>query len=153
MLARGNKRQDRYACHECSKTFFTAEPNWFDGKRYCFECFSKIKLKRDEEVFEEMLRNRTYRTFSWDFAHEGDASGRSYYYKTHASSDTSTSSISSTVREAFTVLGLVPSATTQDIKKAFRTKVKAAHDGNGGYKGDMDELVKAKEVALEYAGM
>ncbi len=112
MFARGNERQDRYACYGCNKTFFTAEPNWFEGKRYCYNCFCKIST----------------------------------------STNTSTSSISSAVREAFKVLGLAPGATAQDIKKAFRAKVKVAHDGNGGYKGDMDELVKAKETALEYAG-
>ncbi len=155
MFARGNERQDRYACYGCNKTFFTAEPNWFEGKRYCYNCFCKIKVKRDEEAFESIFgkyRQQQYRTYSWDFAHEGDASGRSYFYRTSTSTNTSTSSISSAVREAFKVLGLAPGATAQDIKKAFRAKVKVAHDGNGGYKGDMDELVKAKETALEYAG-
>ncbi len=157
MLARGNERQDRYTCYGCNQTFFTAEPNWFEGKRYCYECFCKIKLKQEQfefertesarRIFEEMLRNRTYQTFSWDFAHSDSATWTHY-----TSSNTSTSSISSAVQEAFKVLDLQPGATIQDIKKGFRAKVKTAHDGNGGYKGDMDELVKAKEVALEYAG-
>ena len=162
MLARGNERQDRYTCYGCNQTFFTAEPNWFEGKRYCYECFCKIKLKQEQfefertesarRIFEEMLRNRTYQTFSWDFAHEGDASGRSYYYRTNTSSNASTSSISSAVQEAFKVLGLVPGATAQDIRKAFKQKALVTHPDLGGQHTDMVALNKAKEIALEYAG-
>ncbi len=145
MLARGNERQDRYTCHECNQTFFTAEPNWFEGKRYCYTCFCKIKVKRDEERFESIFgkyRQQQYRsyTFNWDFVNDG-ATWRN------------TSSISSAIREAFTVLGLVPGATAQDIKKAFKQKALVTHPDLGGKHIDMVALNKAKEVALEYAGM
>lgn len=39
-------------------------------------------------------------------------------------------------------------ATDQQIKEAFRKKVKELSDGFGGYNGDMDFLVKVKELAL-----
>jgi hypothetical protein len=50
----------------------------------------------------------------------------------------------------FTLLDLPMTATPEQIKAAFRAKVKQSADGKGGYKGDMDTLVNAKEVALKY---
>lgn len=52
--------------------------------------------------------------------------------------------------DTFEPLGLTPSATENEIKTAFRNKVKALSDGQGGYNGDMDALVQAKEKALAY---
>lgn len=46
------------------------------------------------------------------------------------------------------ILGIPTSATPGEIKTAFRNKVKAASDGHGGFRGDMDKLVQAKEQAL-----
>lgn len=57
--------------------------------------------------------------------------------------------ILSTRASALTFLGLTISASRQDILKAFRDKVKASSDGKGGYTGDMDLFVKAKEKALQ----
>lgn len=51
--------------------------------------------------------------------------------------------------EALDYLGRSFNATQEQIKQAFRSKVKAASDGKGGYKGDMDILTKAKERALQ----
>ncbi len=53
--------------------------------------------------------------------------------------------------ECFRQLGLSASATPEQIKQAFRNKVKAMADGKGGYRGDMDVLVQAKEKALKLA--
>ncbi|SRR5579875_1285588 len=50
------------------------------------------------------------------------------------------------------ILGIPASATPELIKAAFRAKVKAASDGKGGYREDMDRLVQAKEQALAFAG-
>jgi len=50
----------------------------------------------------------------------------------------------------FASLGLTSNATETDIRTAFRNKVKALSDGKGGYNGDMDQLVQAKEKALAY---
>lgn len=52
--------------------------------------------------------------------------------------------------DCFNALGLDSNATEQDIKIAFREKVKASADGKGGYAGDMDKLTQAKEQALNY---
>ena len=46
------------------------------------------------------------------------------------------------------LLGLPHNATREQIKEAFRQKVKEASDGQGGYSVDMDKLVQAKEQAL-----
>lgn len=56
-----------------------------------------------------------------------------------------------TYETCFTILGIPPNATPDQIKNAFRAKVKAAHDGKGGFTGDMDKLVQAKEEALKHA--
>lgn len=50
----------------------------------------------------------------------------------------------------FEPFGLTSNATEADIKRAFREKVKAMADGNGGYNGDMDKLVQAKEKAIAF---
>lgn len=54
-----------------------------------------------------------------------------------------------TREQALAYLGLSFSADRAAIVKAFREKVKQAADGKGGYRGDMDLLVKAKEKALQ----
>jgi hypothetical protein len=51
---------------------------------------------------------------------------------------------------AFELLGLPLEATVEQILQAFRARVKAASDGKGGYQGDMDKLVQAKELALDF---
>jgi hypothetical protein len=51
--------------------------------------------------------------------------------------------------EAFGKLGLTSGASRKDVIRAFREKVKAMADGKGGYIGDMDALVQAKEQALK----
>lgn len=56
--------------------------------------------------------------------------------------------ILATKASALAYLGLTLAANRQDILQAFRDKVKASSDGKGGYSGDMDLLVKAKEKAL-----
>lgn len=53
-----------------------------------------------------------------------------------------------TREQALTFLGLTRYATSDEIKSAFRLKVKSASDGRGGYTVDMDQLVTAKEKAL-----
>lgn len=58
-------------------------------------------------------------------------------------------SILATKASALAFFGLTISATNQDILKAFRDKVKASSDGQGGYTNDMDLLVKAKAKALQ----
>ena len=50
----------------------------------------------------------------------------------------------------WTILGIPTSATPEEIKAAFRLKVKAASDGHGGFRGDMDRLTQAKEQALAF---
>jgi transcriptional regulator with XRE-family HTH domain len=54
-------------------------------------------------------------------------------------------------RDTFSFLGLTSSATEAEIKHAFRDKVREMADGKGGYNGDMDKLVQAKEKALAHA--
>jgi transcriptional regulator with XRE-family HTH domain len=49
---------------------------------------------------------------------------------------------------ALQAFGLPATATREDVMCAFREKVKAMSDGKGGYTGDMDKLVQAKEQAL-----
>lgn len=51
---------------------------------------------------------------------------------------------------AFVSFGLPPTATKEDVMRAFREKVKAMADGQGGFIGDMDALVQAKEKALAF---
>ena len=51
---------------------------------------------------------------------------------------------------AFELLGLPLEATVEQISQAFRKRVKEASDGKGGYSGDMDRLVQAKELALNF---
>jgi hypothetical protein len=51
---------------------------------------------------------------------------------------------------AFELLGLPLEATVEQILQTFRTRVKEASDGKGGYRGDMDRLVQAKELALDF---
>lgn len=50
---------------------------------------------------------------------------------------------------ALAYLGLSLNASRDVILATFRAKVKASADGKGGYTGDMDLLVKAKEKALQ----
>jgi len=54
-----------------------------------------------------------------------------------------------TREQALAYLGLTNTATPEQVKTAFRNRVKAAADGCGGYRGDMDLLVTAKEKALQ----
>lgn len=49
---------------------------------------------------------------------------------------------------ALAYFGLSVNASRNAVLVAFRSKVKASSDGKGGYVGDMDLLVKAKEMAL-----
>lgn len=53
--------------------------------------------------------------------------------------------------DCFSILGISSNASAEQIKDAFRQKVKASSDGKGGYIGDMHKLVLAKEKALNYA--
>jgi hypothetical protein len=46
--------------------------------------------------------------------------------------------------------GLPLEATAEQIWHAFRTCVKEASDGKGGYREDMDRLVQTKELALDF---
>lgn len=78
------------------------------------------------------------------------------YRRKYVSSDGDTRSqgytSASAARETcFTLLGISSLATASQIKQAFRNKVKAMADGKGGYRGDMDKLVQAKEQALAHA--
>lgn len=52
--------------------------------------------------------------------------------------------------DCFVILGISSTASSEQIKKAFRGKVKAMSDGKGGYIGDMDKLVQAKEKAIDH---
>jgi len=52
------------------------------------------------------------------------------------------------VSSCYSLLGVSQNATEAQIRKAFRDKVKASHDGKGGYTIDMDKLTQAKEQAL-----
>jgi hypothetical protein len=47
------------------------------------------------------------------------------------------------------LLGISAIENREQIMKAFRDRVKAMADGKGGYNGDMDLLVQAKERALQ----
>lgn len=59
------------------------------------------------------------------------------------------SGILATKASALAYLGLSLNASRPAILAAFRAKVKASADGKGGYTGDMDLLVKAKEKSLQ----
>lgn len=52
--------------------------------------------------------------------------------------------------DAFLPFNLPATATKEDVMRAFREKVKVMADGQGGYRGDMDALVQAKEKALRF---
>lgn len=54
------------------------------------------------------------------------------------------------VAHAMRVLSVPEDANAEQVKAAFRGKVKAAATGDGGYSGDMDALVKAKEQVLNW---
>jgi hypothetical protein len=57
-----------------------------------------------------------------------------------------------TSKKSIDVLGLLGISAIENreqIMKAFRDRVKAMADGKGGYNGDMDLLVQAKERALQ----
>jgi tRNA C32,U32 (ribose-2'-O)-methylase TrmJ len=58
--------------------------------------------------------------------------------------------VPSHIQHAFTLLDLNLDATTEQIRQAFRERVKRAADGKGGYRTDMDKLVQAKELALAF---
>lgn len=47
------------------------------------------------------------------------------------------------------LLGISAIENREQIMKAFRNRVKEMADGKGGYNGDMDLLVQAKERALQ----
>lgn len=54
-----------------------------------------------------------------------------------------------TIGRAFKTLGLVGSvSSSQEIVSAFRSRVRSAADGTGGFRGDMDVLTQAKEFLL-----
>ncbi len=55
----------------------------------------------------------------------------------------------STREQALAFLGLTGTASDAMILTTFRMRVKHAADGRGGYREDMDNLVKAKEKALQ----
>lgn len=57
--------------------------------------------------------------------------------------------ILATKANALAYLGLPINASRDVILAAFRAKVKAFSDGQGGYTGDMDLLVRAKKTALK----
>jgi hypothetical protein len=52
--------------------------------------------------------------------------------------------------EALNAFDLTSGATEEDVMRAFREKVRAMADGQGGYTGDMDALTQEKEQALKY---
>ena len=58
--------------------------------------------------------------------------------------------VSDRFSHAFELLGLPLEATVEQIWQAFRMRVKEASDGKGGYREDMDKLVQAKELALDF---
>jgi hypothetical protein len=60
------------------------------------------------------------------------------------------SGISDRFRQAFELLGLPMEATVEQIWQAFRARVREASDGKGGYREDMDRVVQAKELALDF---
>lgn len=62
-----------------------------------------------------------------------------------------TTSIHKDVLDAFTLLGLSPTASVDDIKKAYRAKALVTHPDHGGGHADMAKLNQAKEVALGHA--
>lgn len=54
-----------------------------------------------------------------------------------------------TKKKALRLLDLKEVGKKEDIMVAFKAKVKSSATGDGGYKGDMDDLVKAKEALLK----
>lgn len=53
-----------------------------------------------------------------------------------------------TVQCALDLLGLSGSPDTEEVRNAFRARVKEAADGYGNYSRDMDTLVQAKQYLL-----
>jgi hypothetical protein len=151
IINESTRRQDRYACAGCNQTFFTQEPQWFEGKRYCSTCFQRMQQARQkdyEHLFWENIRESQRRTYDYNFG------GYSYYgFGSQRTSGTSANAsyISQEVVNAFKVLGLKPEADTKAIKKAFKALALQKHPDLGGNHADMVTLNKAKETALEYA--
>lgn len=58
--------------------------------------------------------------------------------------------INAELAPALKTLGISKAETREQVIKAFRDRVKAHADGQGGYVGDMDQLVQAKEYALQH---
>lgn len=148
-------------------------------QRYCYGCYQRHERGRQQErtyftyaeesapfneedmeiVFEAFRRADQFDAFRSAFygyarqstsstASTGSAAG-TFTYK----SAQHTASIPADIAAAYKTLELDTKgtpATEEQIRTAFRTKVKQAADGRGGYKGDMDALTRAKEKALSF---
>jgi len=96
------------------------------------------RWRYEEEIYRDALHA----------AKNGDWSEYRKKYEFNYNDDARSQTTASTRETCFTVLGIPTHATPEQIKKAFRDKVRAFSDGKGGYVGDMDKLVTAKEQAL-----
>ena len=54
-------------------------------------------------------------------------------------------------REAFSLLGIDPPATAEEVNRAYKAKALVTHPDRGGDHAEMVALNKAREVALKYA--
>lgn len=90
--------------------------------------------------------------FSFNYQAYQDETGKHWNSTGSAHNDDSGSAYWHTtitpVSSCYAILGVSSSATKDQIKQAFRQKVKSSTDGKGGYTIDMDQLTKAKEQAL-----
>lgn len=155
----GEPCTERYDCLHC-------------GKHLCHACHSAHSARTNpytrftgqRESASTSNSSHAKSNFEWTFNTGAFSSQEAWetlfsaFFKNgsgNASSGTrqqySTSSVPYATQAAFKELGIAPTRDIEKIRQAFRMKVKASATGDGGYKGDMDKLTKAKEAALQYA--
>lgn len=121
----------------------------------CPECYQLHDLTRAQKQ-QEQSRSYEY-TFNFDPGQADDflkwmfGNMGQTYRGPFTRGGSAPSSLPRHVQDAYKTLGLAGSPSAEQVREAFRAKVKAAADGKGGYRGDMDKLRKAKEAALQYA--
>lgn len=162
MLKNGNpKHTEEEVCAKCGVDGFD-DLNECDTchQIFCSGCFSE---HRYNELKQESNYNYKY---TWEFVNGGGNDeihnffrnfGGSYSFRYGQRREYTSGyvppnpSVSKSVREAFSLLGLEHTANADQIKKAFRSKAKVMHPDTGGNVNDMAKLSNAKDVALQHA--
>ena len=148
--------KDLPPCSRCGKACNTECAHC--NKPYCETCY-------DLHQFNLHYQEQTNQAFRFHFEVSADdfinmndfirhAFERQTTQGTFTHTFTQAPTIPADVRDAHHLLGITQEKPTEaEIKAAFRAKVKQAATGNGNYQGDMDALTRAKERALQFAGV